>query len=58
MALGIQTAAMIWIYIVSVYAIGLGIVLDQEMSWYWSILLFLISPGFVPFFIGVKVSQI
>lgn len=46
------------IYLISVYAAGLGLVLDQDQAWYWSVILFLFSPVFVPFFIGVKISQI
>lgn len=44
--------------IVAIYLIGLGIVIDQEQAWYISIPLFILSPIFVPFFIGVKMSQI
>ena len=46
------------IYLISVYSAGLGLVLDQDQAWYWSVILFLFSPVFVPFFIGVKISQI
>lgn len=46
------------IYLISVYLMGLGIVLDQRQAWYWGVLIFILSPVFVPFFVGIKISKI
>lgn len=39
------------IYLTTVYLIGLGIVLDQRQAWYWGVMIFVLSPVFVPNFL-------
>lgn len=44
--------------IIFTYLIGLGIVVEHELAWYYAVLLFMVSPMFVPFYLGMKISQI
>lgn len=44
--------------IIFTYLIGLGIVVEHELAWYYAVPLFMLSPAFVPFYLGMKISQI
>jgi len=44
--------------IIFTYLIGLGILIEHELAWYYAIPLFILSPVFVPVYIGIKISQI
>jgi|GEM_PF-5820160 len=48
----------LYIYCAACFIACIGIVLDQELAWYHALLLLILSPVFVPFFIGIKISKI